>query len=81
MWQLERRMRLLSLVLPIVVPGIKRMTAMGTVFAPLNKMGTESDDTPSRRDQGRRPGTRPSETIDTEDMALTVHFRLLNEYY
>ena len=73
-------MRLLSLVLPIVVPGIKRMTAVGTVFAPLNKMGTDSDDTPSRRDQSR-PGTRPSETIDTGDMTLTVHFRILNEYY
>ena len=72
-------MRLLSLVLRIVVPDIKRTTAVGTVFAPINKRGT--DDTPSRRDQGRGPGTQPSKTIDTgiKDMALTVGFRLLNE--
>ena len=81
MWQLERRMRLLSLVLRIVMPDIKRTTATGTVFAPINKRLT--DDTPSLRGWGCSPGNRPPVTIDTriKDMTLTVDFRFLNEYY
>ena len=73
-------MRLLSLVLRIIMPDIRQTTAKGTVFAPINKTGT--DDTASRRDQGRGLGTRPSETVDLgEGLTLTVDFRLLNEYY
>lgn len=73
-------MRLLSLVLGTAMPDIKRTTAVGAVFASINKIGM--DDTPSRRDQGRGPGTRPSETIGTgiKNMTSTVDFRLLNEY-